>query len=125
MPRQYNGRPKGSTTKRCLIKDELLLPYEIHIDESNHSYQVVVAETGNIDGYYTQLPLALKSILKKRCVPNNGETYTLNEYVNKMVILNNDMTKLLSPTYYDVQSSNVPSTYSTKSLDVSTVLPRD
>ena len=125
MPRQYNGRPKGSTTKRCLIKDELLLPYEIHIDESNHNYQVVVAETGNIDGYYTQLPLALKSILKKRCVPNNGETYTLNEYVNKMVILNNDMTKLLSPTYYDVQSSNVPPTYSTKSLDVSTVLPRD
>jgi DNA polymerase sigma len=125
MPRQYNGRPKGSTTKRCLIKDELLLPYEIHIDESNHSYQVVVAETGNIDGYYTQLPLALKSILKKRCVPNNGETYTLSEYVNKMTILNNDMTKLLSPTYYDVQSPNVPPTYSTKSLDVSTVLPHD
>tara|TARA_Y100000034_G_scaffold81511_1_gene97708 strand:+ start:473 stop:850 length:378 start_codon:yes stop_codon:yes gene_type:complete len=125
MSRQNNGRPKGSTTKRCLIKDELLSPYEIHIDESNHSYQVVVSETGNIDGYYTQLPLALKSILKKRCVPNNGETYTLNEYVNKMTTLRNDMTKLLQPTYYGVQSSNVPNAYSTKSLDVSTVLPHD
>ena len=66
MSRRSNGRPKGSITKRCLIKDPILLPYEIHIDDTSHSFQVVKADSGNIDGYYTQLPLALKSILKKR-----------------------------------------------------------
>ena len=29
------GRPSGSTSRYCLIKDEALLPYEIHVDESN------------------------------------------------------------------------------------------
>ena len=32
------GRPSGSTSRYCLIKDEILLPYEIHVDESTHSY---------------------------------------------------------------------------------------
>ena len=28
------GRPSGSTSRYCLIKDKALLPYEIHVDES-------------------------------------------------------------------------------------------
>ena len=31
------GRPSGSTSRYCLIKDEALLPYEIHVDESTHT----------------------------------------------------------------------------------------
>ena len=28
------GRPAGSTSRYCLIKDTVIAPYEIHIDES-------------------------------------------------------------------------------------------
>ena len=108
MSRRSNGRPKGSITKRCLIKDPILLPYEIHIDDTSHSFQVVKADSGNIDGYYTQLPLALKSILKKRCVPNDGETYTLKGYIADMVKVRDDMATLLSPIYHELPPLDIP-----------------
>ncbi len=80
------GRPSGSTSRYCLIKDELLLPYEIHVDESTHSYLKVVAETQNTVGYYASFPHLLRSILKEKHVPQgkNGETYNLKEYVEAM-----------------------------------------
>ena len=38
-PTKRKGRKKGSTTRYCLIQDELLGKYEVHVDESNiHEY---------------------------------------------------------------------------------------
>jgi len=105
MPRQYNGRPKGSTTKRCLIKDELIKPFEIHIDESNHQFLLVDSQTQNVEGYYSQITYAIKAILKKRCVPNNGETYTLKGYVKEMSKVRDDMMDLLVPEYHNVPTT--------------------
>ena len=59
------GRPAGSITRTCLIKDKLILPYEIHIDETTGSYLKVVAESQSTVGYYASLAHLIKSISKE------------------------------------------------------------
>ena len=38
------GRPKGGTSKSCLIKDPLIEPYEVHVDEKNRCF--ILYDTG-------------------------------------------------------------------------------
>tara|TARA_R110001592_G_scaffold69711_2_gene213939 strand:+ start:124 stop:423 length:300 start_codon:yes stop_codon:yes gene_type:complete len=94
------GRPAGSITRTCLIKDKLILPYEIHIDETTGSYLKVVAESQSTVGYYASLAHLIKSISKEKHVPQgaNGKVYTLNEYVNAMSKLEKSMNELLLPS---------------------------
>lgn len=98
------GRPTGSKSKHCLIKDELILPYEIHIDESTHTYLKVVAETQSTAGYYSTMPHLLKSILREKHVPQgkNGKVYNLGEYVQAMNNLTNAMAKILIPPHHRI-----------------------
>ena len=93
------GRPAGSTTRTCLIKDELILPYEIHIDETTSTYLKVVAETQSTSGYYASLPHLIRSIAREKHVPrgNNGKTYTLKEYLGAMEKMTEEMNSLLFP----------------------------
>ena len=93
------GRPSGSTTRTCLIKDKLILPYEIHIDETTHTYLKVVAETQSTSGYYASLPHLIRSIARERSVPqgNNGKIYTLKEYLGAMEKMTEEMNSLLFP----------------------------
>ena len=102
-PTKRKGRKKGSTTRYCLIKDELLGKYEVHVDESNHCFMLVDKERNTTEGYYTQLPYLLKRVLKEKYVPaggKNGETYTIEEYVTQMNKLGNAMAKLLIPAHH-------------------------
>ena len=93
------GRPTGSTSRYCLIKDEALLPYEIHVDESTHTYLKVVAESQATAGYYSSLPHLIRSIARERNVPQgeNGKTYTLKEYLGAMEKMTEEMNSLLFP----------------------------
>ena len=93
------GRPAGSTTRTCLIKDKLILPYEIHIDETTSTYLKVVAETQSTSGYYQSLPHLIRSIARERNVPqgDNGKTYTLKEYLGAMEKMTEEMNSLLFP----------------------------
>ena len=93
------GRPAGSTSRYCLIRDAAILPYEIHVDESTHTYLKVVSESQSTVGYYASLAHLMKSILKEKYVPqgDNGKVYTLREYIDSMKILENKMKKLLFP----------------------------
>ena len=93
------GRPTGSTSRYCLIKDEALLPYEIHIDESTHTYLKVIAESQATAGYYASLPHLIRSISRERHVPQgeNGKTYTLKEYLSAMEKMTEEMNYLLFP----------------------------
>jgi hypothetical protein len=99
------GRPAGSTSRYCLIKDELILPYEIHIDESTQSYLKVVAGSQNTVGYYTSLPHLLKSILREKHIPQGKDKkeYTLSEYVEAMNKLANAMAKILVPPHHRIE----------------------
>ena len=91
------GRPSGSTNRYCLIKDKALLPYEIHVDESTHTYLKVVAETQSTAGYYASLPHLIRSILREKHVPTgtSGKVYTLKEYMVAMSELADEMKELL------------------------------
>ena len=93
------GRPSGSTSRYCLIKDEALLPYEIHVDESTHTYLKVVAESQATAGYYSSLPHLIRSIARERNVPqgSNGKTYTLKGYLDAMEKMTEEMNSLLFP----------------------------
>ena len=93
------GRPSGSTSRYCLIKDKAILPYEIHVDESTHTYLKVVAETQSTAGYYASLPHLIRSIARERNVPqgDNGKTYTLKEYLGAMKKMTEEMNSLLFP----------------------------
>ena len=100
------GRKKGSTTRYCLIKDDILGGYEVHVDEANHCFMLVVSETQKTEGYYTTLGYLLKRVLKEQHVPGgkNGEIYTLKDYVNQMNKLGNAMAKLLVPAHMQIKT---------------------
>lgn len=91
------GRPSGSTSRYCLIKDKALLPYEIHVDESTHSYLKVVSESQTTVGYYASLPHLIRSIAREKHVPqgDNGKIYTLKEYLGALEKMTNEMHALL------------------------------
>ena len=93
------GRPTGSTSRYCLIKDEALLPYEIHVDESTHTYLKVIAESQATAGYYASLPHLIRCIARERNVPQgeNGKVYTLKEYLGAMEKMTEEMKELLYP----------------------------
>ena len=100
------GRPAGSTSRYCLIKDELIHPYEIHVDESTHTYLKVVAHSQNTVGYYTSMPRLLRSILKEKHIPQGKDKkeYTLSEYVEAMNKLANAMAKILVPPHHRIET---------------------
>jgi hypothetical protein len=95
------GRPKGVSYKKCLIRDERLYPYEVHVDESNKSFILYNAKKQSNVGYYTQLPLILKAIIRELRVPKDGSTYTLDEYLKEMRMLNDEMKQLIIPDYQE------------------------
>jgi hypothetical protein len=88
------GRKLGVSSKKCLVRDELLHPYEIHIDESSHTYLLVDSVTGLNVAYYTTLPHVLKGILRHKLVPKE-KVYTLKQYQEEMEMLNDRMMELL------------------------------
>jgi hypothetical protein len=93
------GRPAGSTSRYCLIKDTAILPYEIHVDESTHTYLKVVSESQSTVGYYASLAHLMKSILKEKHVPqgSNGKVYNLKEYIIAMQEMEKNLMKVLHP----------------------------
>lgn len=98
------GRPKGQQSKSCLIQDELIAPYEIHVDKYN--YILVNGKTTQTEGYYTNLSYAVKAVLKKRFIPEGGDenVYTIKEYIAAMQLLNDGMREMLVPHHHKFEA---------------------
>jgi len=96
------GRPKGQQSKRCLIEDEVLSPFEVHVDKYN--YILVNGKTEQVEGYYTSLAHCLKAVLKTKYVPNDGsgKTFTIKGYIEAMQSLNDEMAELLIPAHHKI-----------------------
>ena len=96
------GRPKGQQSKSCLIKDDRIAPFEVHVDKYN--YILVNGKTGQVEGYYTKLTYCLKAVLKKRYVPigGDGNTYTIKGYIDAMQQLQDEMAELLIPAHHKI-----------------------
>ena len=95
------GRTKGETSKKILIKDELIAPYVISVDQGGY----ILHKEDDITNqrYFTSLPLAIKSILKRKLLPITDETqYTIKQYIEAMTEVKNEMAKLLEPEYHRV-----------------------
>ena len=76
------GRPKGSKRRRLLIKDPIIKPYEIHIDETHHArnYLLVREDTEKVEGSFTQLSFLLKRIARER-YPIGEDVKTLHSFI--------------------------------------------
>jgi len=95
------GRPRGGTSKTCLIKDKLIEPYEIHVDNANRQFILVDTTNKNNVGYYTKLTSALKAIMETKYVPTGGDNniYTLREYIKAMSQVRDDIVALMESPY--------------------------
>ena len=96
------GRPKGGTSKSCLIQDPLIAPYEIHVDEKNRCYILYDTDKKQNTGYYVSFPALLKAVMEERYVPTGGDNnvYTLREYVRQMSKLKDAMVKVMTPAHH-------------------------
>ena len=95
------GRPRGGTSKSCLIRDKLIEPYEIHVDNANRQFILVDTTNKNNVGYYTKLTSALKAIMETKYVPTGGNNniYTLREYIKAMSQVRDGILRLMKPPY--------------------------
>ena len=95
------GRPRGGTIKSCLIRDKLIEPYEIHVDNANRQFILVDTTNKNNVGYYTKLTSALKAIMETKYVPTGGDNniYTLREYIKAMSQVRDDIVALMESPY--------------------------
>ena len=96
------GRPKGQQSKSCLIKDDRIAPFEIHVDKYN--YVLINGKTGQTEGYYTKLTYCLRAILRTKYVPRGGDKqiYTIQEYIDGMQKLQDEMSELLTPSHHKI-----------------------
>lgn len=85
------GRKKGQTKNVSKIKDKLLYPYEIWLDEEQ--YTLMDAQKNKPIGYYTNLPTLINKVIKLN-IANKKETYTL---VGLLESYNNIKEELLEP----------------------------
>lgn len=75
------GRPKGTATKICLIKDKSMFPYEIHRDNANYCFILYDKNKETNVSYHTTLSHALKRTIQrvKKNKISTSSLYTLIE----------------------------------------------
>jgi len=92
------GRQKGQIKNVSIIKDPLLDPYEIHID--NNCFNLVEPSyNGSMVtvGYFTSLSTLLSKVSRYKMVEKNQQ-YTIQEYIKEH---KNTIDKLISVIKYD------------------------
>lgn len=77
------GRQKGQTKNYTIIKDPLLSPYEIQVDESSFNLMKPNAK-GGLDnfGYFSSLEGAVRQVVRDEKMPK-GKILTLREYITE------------------------------------------
>jgi len=85
------GRKKGQTKRQSKIKDELLYPYEIWMDEDQ--YTLMDVEKAKPMGFYTNMAALINKMIKLN-IANKKETYTLVGFLESY---NNVKEELLKP----------------------------
>lgn len=85
---------KGRTAKTYVtIKDELLLPYIIKVDEDNYTVALESKPEAGIH-YCTSLPSALNKITRAKMIKT--ETKSLKEYINDYETMFNQLKEVIS-----------------------------
>ena len=84
------GRQKGQTKRMSIIKDSLIFPYEIQVEEDQ--YVLIDTEKGKPLGYYTDLENAILKV-SRMSLANHKENYTLSGFIESFNNIKNKLTK--------------------------------
>jgi hypothetical protein len=84
------GRQKGQTKRMSMIKDPIIAPYEIQVEED----QFVLVDTKKDKplGYYSDLESAIKRV-SRMSLANQKEDYTLAGFVESFNNIKNQLVK--------------------------------
>ena len=85
------GRQKGQTKRMSTIKDPIIAPYEIQVEEDQ--FVLVDTEKDKPLGYYSELGNAIKRV-SRMSLANRKEDYTLAGFIESF---NNIQNKLTEP----------------------------
>jgi len=84
------GRQKGQTKRMSIIKDPVIAPYEIQVEEDQ--YVLVDTEKDKPLGYYSDLESAIKRV-SRMSLANQKEDYTLAGFVESFNNIKNQLVK--------------------------------
>ena len=84
------GRQKGQTKRMSIIKDPVIAPYEIQVEEDQ--FVLVDTEKDKPLGYYSDLESAIKRV-SRMSLANAKEEYTLAGFIESFNNIKNKLTK--------------------------------
>jgi hypothetical protein len=84
------GRQKGQTKRMSMIKDPIIAPYEIQVEEDQ--YVLVDTEKDKPLGYYSDLSNAIQKV-SRMSLANAKEEYTLAGFIESYNNIKNQITK--------------------------------
>ena len=84
------GRQKGQTKRMSKIKDKIIAPYEIWVEEDQ--FVLVNTEKNKPLGYYSDLSNAIQKI-SRLGLAKLKEEFTLKEFVENFNTIKNQLTK--------------------------------
>ena len=84
------GRQKGQTKRKSIIKDPIISPYEIQVEEDQ--YVLIDTEKEKPLGYYSNLSNAVQKI-SRLGLANQKEEYTLAGFIESFNNIKNKLTK--------------------------------
>ena len=89
------GRQKGQTKRMSIIKDPIIAPYEIQVEEDQ--YVLVDTEKDKPLGYYSDLEHAILKV-SRISLANAKEEYTLSGFIESF----NNIKKKLTKPFKDI-----------------------
>ena len=84
------GRQKGQTKRMSMIKDPIIAPYEIQVEEDQ--FVLVDTEKEKPLGYYSDLEHAILKV-SRMSLANAKEDYTLAGFIESFNNIQNKLTK--------------------------------
>ena len=83
------GRQKGQTKRMSVIKDPIIAPYEIQVEEDQ--YVLIDTEKDKPMGYYSDITNAIHKI-SRLGLANQKEVYTLAGFIESFNNIKNKLT---------------------------------
>ena len=84
------GRQKDQTKRMSMIKDPIIAPYEIQVEEDQ--YVLIDTSKDKPLGYYTDLANAITKVVRMN-LANQKEDYTLDGFIKKFNDIKKQITK--------------------------------
>ena len=84
------GRQKGQTKRMSIIKDPIIAPYEIQVEEDQ--YVLIDTKKDKPLGYYSDLEHAILKV-SRMSLANQKEEYTLAGFIESFNNIKNKLTK--------------------------------